>query len=91
MGEIGDVGRRTGMFRTIVGLGALVGPPVSGAIKSSTGDFRAVGYYAGGPLKFNVLLRIQTLHNALGTAVLVGVAMMSASRHLILRNTFGKI
>jgi len=64
MGETGDVGTRTGMFLSIVAIGALTGPPISGAIKSATGDFKAVGYYAGGPLKFNVLLRIQN-HSAI--------------------------
>ena len=58
MGEIGDVGRRIGMSSSIVAIGALTGPPISGAIKSATGDFKAVGYYAGGPLKFTSLLRI---------------------------------
>lgn len=47
MGEPWDVGRRTGMFLSISAIGALTGPPISGAIKSATGDFKAVGYYAG--------------------------------------------
>lgn len=47
MGEIGDIGRRTGMMLTIGAAGALVGPPISGAINSRTGGFAAVGYYAG--------------------------------------------
>ncbi|KIM36456.1 hypothetical protein M413DRAFT_78221 [Hebeloma cylindrosporum] len=47
MGEPWDVGRRTGMFMSISAVGALAGPPISGAIKSATGDFKAVGYYAG--------------------------------------------
>jgi MCP family monocarboxylic acid transporter-like MFS transporter 10 len=47
MGEPWDVGRRTGMFMSISAIGALTGPPISGAIKSATGDFKAVGYYAG--------------------------------------------
>ncbi|KDR69289.1 hypothetical protein GALMADRAFT_256119 [Galerina marginata CBS 339.88] len=72
MGETGDVGRRTGMFMSILAMGALAGPPISGAIKSATGSFNAVGYYAG-------------------TAVLVGVGLMSVTRHLILRRMFGII
>jgi len=59
MGETGDVGRRTGMFLSIQAVGALVGPPISGAIKSAAGNFKSVGYYAGGPLKLDVVLRIQ--------------------------------
>lgn len=47
MGETGDVGRRTGMFMSILALGALTGPPISGAINTATGSFKPVGYYAG--------------------------------------------
>ena len=46
-GETADVGRRIGMFTTIFAAGALVGPPISGAISVATGGFEAVGYYAG--------------------------------------------
>ena len=47
MGDTNDVGRRLGMFMSILAVGALVGPPISGAISTATGDFKAVGYYAG--------------------------------------------
>lgn len=47
MGGTGDVGRRIGMFMSILALGALAGPPISGAINTATGGFQAVGYYAG--------------------------------------------
>lgn len=47
MGETHDVGTRLGMFFTILALGALAGPPISGAINEQTGGFKAVGYYAG--------------------------------------------
>jgi len=47
IGEPWDVGRRTGMFISISAVGSLTGPPISGAIRSATGDFKAVGYYAG--------------------------------------------
>jgi len=47
MGEVGDVGRRTGMFLTVSTLGLLIGPPISGTINGKTGHFRDVGYYAG--------------------------------------------
>ena len=46
-GEIEDVGRRVGMALTILASGALAGPPISGAINSATGGFKAVGYFAG--------------------------------------------
>ena len=47
MGEMHDAGRRTGTGMTVVALGALAGPPISGAIAQATGGFKAVGYYAG--------------------------------------------
>ena len=47
MGEIHDVGRRGGMLLSVGAIGALIGPPISGAIRQSTGSFEAVGYYAG--------------------------------------------
>lgn len=46
-GDTEDVGRRVGMFMSILALGALAGPPISGAINTATGGFAAVGYYAG--------------------------------------------
>ncbi len=46
-GEISDVGRRTGMAFSIAALGALAGPPISGAINTATRSFEAMGYYAG--------------------------------------------
>ena len=48
LGESADVGRRTGMYFTIVSLGALAGPPISGAINHSTGGYTAVGIFASG-------------------------------------------
>ena len=47
MGEHGDLGRRLGMFITIGSIGALTGPPISGAINNRTGGYAAVGIYAG--------------------------------------------
>lgn len=47
MGGMEDVGRRTGMLMTVAAIGAVAGPPISGAIRSSTGTFVDVGYYAG--------------------------------------------
>jgi len=47
MGDMHDAGRRTGTGMTVVALGALAGPPISGAIAQATGGFKAVGYYAG--------------------------------------------
>lgn len=52
MGETEDVGVRLGMFFTVLALGALAGPPISGAINEATDGFKAVGYYAGTPQSF---------------------------------------
>jgi MCP family monocarboxylic acid transporter-like MFS transporter 10 len=46
-GGEGDVGRRVGMYMSITALGAVAGPPISGAINAKTGGFQAVGFYAG--------------------------------------------
>lgn len=47
MGPTSEVGLRVGVAMTLLGLGALIGPPISGAIEDSSGGFPAVGYYAG--------------------------------------------
>jgi MFS transporter, MCT family, solute carrier family 16 (monocarboxylic acid transporters), member 10 len=47
MGEISSVGERTGLLFSCMALGALAGPPISGAIRASAGNWEAVGYYAG--------------------------------------------
>jgi MCP family monocarboxylic acid transporter-like MFS transporter 10 len=47
LGDCADVGRRTGMYLTIVSIGVLVGPPISGAINHSTGGYTGVGLFAG--------------------------------------------
>ncbi|EAU80704.2 monocarboxylate permease [Coprinopsis cinerea okayama7 len=47
LGGTGDVGRRVGMFTNILAIGAVAGPPISGAILTASGGFKMVGYYAG--------------------------------------------
>ena len=47
MGDRHDAGRRIGTALTAVALGAISGPPISGAIAQATEGFEAVGYYAG--------------------------------------------
>ncbi|KAG5350118.1 hypothetical protein C0989_012611 [Termitomyces sp. Mn162] len=47
LGVTDDIGRRIGMFMSILSLGALAGPPISGAINTASGGFEVVGYYAG--------------------------------------------
>ena len=47
MGPIETVGMRVGLGSTVLSLGALAGPPISGAIFAHAGNFKPVGYYAG--------------------------------------------
>lgn len=47
LGDSADVGRRTGMYLTILSFGSLAGPPISGAINRATGGYSVVGIYAG--------------------------------------------
>ncbi|KAH7099294.1 MFS general substrate transporter [Auriculariales sp. MPI-PUGE-AT-0066] len=46
MGDIRDVGRRTGMQQTILAFGALAGPPTCGAIASAAGSYVPLGAFA---------------------------------------------
>ncbi|KAI0628578.1 MFS general substrate transporter [Trametes polyzona] len=56
MGKVTEVGMRVGMTFTIMSLGALAGPPISGAILDNTGSFENVGYYAGTAVMVSVAL-----------------------------------
>ncbi|PBK73136.1 MFS general substrate transporter [Armillaria solidipes] len=56
LGEISDVGRRTGMTMSIAAFGAVAGPPISGAIYTAAGGFEAMGYYAGSAIMLAVIL-----------------------------------
>jgi MFS transporter, MCT family, solute carrier family 16 (monocarboxylic acid transporters), member 10 len=47
MGPVVEAGRRIGLSMTLLALGALGGPPISGAIFSRTHSFKEVGYFAG--------------------------------------------
>ncbi|CAE6506567.1 unnamed protein product, partial [Rhizoctonia solani] len=67
MGSMDDVGRRTGMLMTVISVGAVAGPPISGAIRDTTGTFVNVGYYAGSMIILCVLLLICVKFVALGT------------------------
>ncbi|KAF8647499.1 hypothetical protein AX16_006704 [Volvariella volvacea WC 439] len=62
MGKTEDVGRRLGMFMSILAMGALIGPPISGAINSATGGFEIVGYYAGSAVLVGVVLMCIARH-----------------------------
>ncbi|KAK0206054.1 major facilitator superfamily domain-containing protein [Desarmillaria ectypa] len=66
-GEISDVGRRTGMAFSIAALGAVAGPPISGAINTATRGFEAMGYYAGSTIMLAVVLLYVARYLATGT------------------------
>lgn len=47
LGSQDDTGRRVGASMLFIAIGAIAGPPISGAINTATGGYEAVGYYAG--------------------------------------------
>ncbi|KAG1779501.1 MFS general substrate transporter [Suillus placidus] len=65
MGKIEDAGRRVGMFMSLAALGAIAGPPISGAI-STAGGFVEAGYYAGGIIMCGVVLLLLARYLHLG-------------------------
>ncbi|KXN82270.1 Riboflavin transporter MCH5 [Leucoagaricus sp. SymC.cos] len=62
MGVIEDVGRRMGTVMLFIALGAVAGPPISGAIMGSTGSTKMVSYYAGSTILLAVILMLVTRH-----------------------------
>ncbi|KAJ7287110.1 major facilitator superfamily domain-containing protein [Mycena rebaudengoi] len=66
LGEIADYGRRAGMALTLTAIGAVAGPPISGAINTASGGFQAVGYYAGSMILASIVLMLLTRHLVLG-------------------------
>jgi len=67
MGETHDVGQRVGLAFTIFAIGALSGPPISGAINGATAGFTAVGIYAGSCVMVSVVLMLITRYLVLKT------------------------
>ncbi|KAF9448295.1 MFS general substrate transporter [Macrolepiota fuliginosa MF-IS2] len=67
LGNEGDVGRRIGMYMTILAVGALVGPPCSGWIQQSSGGFEMVGIFAASSV-------------ALGTGLMAVVRFMLSTK-----------
>jgi len=47
MGDTHDTGRRVGIAMSGIALGAVAGPPISGALIQTSGGLMAVGCYAG--------------------------------------------
>ncbi|KAI9459461.1 MFS general substrate transporter [Lactarius psammicola] len=74
LGESADVGRRTGMYLTIISLGLLAGPPISGAINHMTGGYTAVGIFAGCSVMAAVFLLVLSRYFVLGGWSLRGKA-----------------
>ncbi|KAL9715553.1 hypothetical protein Ac2012v2_002213 [Leucoagaricus gongylophorus] len=58
LGDEGDIGRRVGMFLTVIAFGALAGPPISGAINKRTNGFEIVGTFAGSMLMVGFALML---------------------------------
>ena len=92
MGKTHDVGVRVGMSMTLVALGAVAGPPISGAINDATGGFKFVGIYAGtqGCFAFPALACL-ILSIFSGSAVMLACAFMIATRISILGGLWGKV
>ncbi|KAM5535342.1 hypothetical protein V8D89_011027 [Ganoderma adspersum] len=62
MGPVEEVGLRIGMGYTLVTIGLIAGPPISGAILDGTGEFRNVGYYGGSTLLLSAGLMVAARH-----------------------------
>ncbi|KAI0056978.1 MFS general substrate transporter [Artomyces pyxidatus] len=69
LGATHDVGVRTGVQMTVMALGALGGPPISGAILQHTGSFVRVGEYAGTMIVVSVVLMVLARWARLGRLV----------------------
>ncbi|KAN0141818.1 MFS general substrate transporter [Lactarius tabidus] len=66
LGDSADVGRRTGMYFSIISVGALAGPPISGAIELTTGRYIGVGIFAGCSVMVGVFLLTLSRYFVLG-------------------------
>ncbi|KAG9001793.1 hypothetical protein FRB90_011541 [Tulasnella sp. 427] len=67
LGDTADIGRRTGMMFTIVSIGSLIGPPISGAIYAANDGFLQVGIYAGCTIVACALILMFVKISAVGT------------------------
>ena len=76
----------------MLALGAIAGPPISGAIADSTGDYKGVGIFAGKIIPFLRYLRFYSLMICVGykgISILASVVVMWASRCLALGRFWG--
>ena len=93
MSKTQEVGVRAGMSMTLVALSAIAGPPISGAINGLTGGFKFTGVYAGALFPSNVQVKLRCLPMSLhgtGSAVMLSVGLMIATRYAILGKFWGK-
>ncbi|KAG8939969.1 hypothetical protein FRC04_005782 [Tulasnella sp. 424] len=67
LGDTADIGRRTGMMFTIVSIGSLIGPPISGAIYAANDGFMQVGIYAGCTIVICAAILMMVKISAVGT------------------------
>ena len=90
MGEMGDMGRRQGMMFSLLAVGAIIGPPISGLINTATHGYVVMGFYAG-PLN-SCFLRHSIAYGFTGSTVFVGVGLMVICRIMLTGDLFkGKI
>ncbi|TFK95900.1 MFS general substrate transporter [Pterulicium gracile] len=66
LGPVEEAGQRTGLVLTIGALGALAGPPTSGAIYEASGGYPALGGYAGAISFLGVFVMYITRYYVLG-------------------------
>ncbi|KAJ3767200.1 major facilitator superfamily domain-containing protein [Lentinula raphanica] len=66
LGDVSDIGRRTGMMMTFGAMGGLFGAPISGAINKASGGFENVGCFAGSMLIIAGICMLTTRHLVLG-------------------------
>jgi len=96
MGDMHDAGRRSGIALTCVALGAVAGPPISGAIAQATGGFKAVSYYAGivvgrSPPSRRFTEVPTSGFSSLGSCILGAVAFLYLTKYLMIGSLRGKI
>jgi len=66
MGGSHEIGLRVGLSNAVLAAGALMGPPISGAINKATNGFMFVGVFAGSAVVLSVVLVIISRHLLLG-------------------------
>ncbi|KAH9928564.1 MFS general substrate transporter [Epithele typhae] len=64
--KVQEVGVRAGMSFTLVAVGGIAGPPISGAIQTVTGGFKDTGIYAGSAVMVAVAFMFAARYAILG-------------------------